>query len=378
MLGRTVELLRGAGHAPLLDRRRAQAILARVRAFALFLAGLTLAFIAMDAAFLPPSNAGSLAVARVGAAAALAALWWLAGAAPPTLARARAALAALFAIPAAFFVFAYAWLPPASAPGASRLMETTYAFAPYLLACGISAFPLMARESAMVALIAVAAQTWLLVSHGARAAPPLPPESSWLLLLITAIAAFSALSQVRLMAQLVMGAARDPLTGCLRREAGMEILESQLALALRRGTPLAVLFADLDRFKDVNDRFGHEAGDEVLAAAASSLRAALRESDSLLRWGGEEFVVVLPDTTLAAAARIVERLGRAPVARLPDGGGMTLSVGIAEYRTDAVASVDALVGLADTRMYLAKQAGRNRYVSRSSGEAIPLCAVSAA
>ena len=186
---------------------------------------------------------------------------------------------------------------------------------------------------------------------------------------IAGAAGFAGMSQVRLMAALILQATRDPLTGCLRRESGRELLEIQYRLAERRGEPLAVLFADLDRFKDVNDTWGHDLGDQVLATAATSLREASRESDIVLRWGGEEFVVILPGATGEEALALVGRLRERGVARLPDERAMTLSIGIAERITDATPSAAALVALADRRMYLGKQAGRNRCVHSPSGDA---------
>src|SRR6185503_17919231 len=111
----------------------------------------------------------------------------------------------------------------------------------------------------------------------------------------------AAASQLRMLRALVEQAVRDPLTGCLRRQAGEALLEQQYRFAARGGTPLTVLFADIDRFKRVNDRHGHEAGDHVLASVASALRQALRQSDVLVRWGGEEFLVLLPHADASSA-----------------------------------------------------------------------------
>jgi diguanylate cyclase (GGDEF)-like protein len=188
----------------------------------------------------------------------------------------------------------------------------------------------------------------------------------------TRAAGFAAASQLKLLVALVDEAVRDPLTGCLRRESGAELLEAQLNLARRRSAPLALLFADLDRFKAVNDEFGHEVGDGVLAAAAAALREITRDSDVAIRWGGEEFVVVLPDTTSTDAVTLIKRLRASSLGTRPDGLPITVSIGVAELRADRAQSAAALVSLADHRMYLAKQAGRNRYVLDDSGEAYPI------
>jgi diguanylate cyclase (GGDEF)-like protein len=240
-----------------------------------------------------------------------------------------------------------------------------------MLAAGIGAFPLAIAESAVIAAILCAVEATVLATDG-LAGLSAGPEMLWLLALIAGAAGFAAASQLKLLVALVDEAVRDPLTGCLRRESGAELLEAQLSLARRRGSPLALLFADLDRFKAVNDEFGHEVGDGVLAAAAAALRAIARDSDVAIRWGGEEFVVVLPDTTSTDAVTLIKRLHAGSLGTLPDGRRMTVSIGVAELRADRAHDAAALVSLADHRMYLAKQAGRNRYVLDGRGEAYPI------
>jgi diguanylate cyclase (GGDEF)-like protein len=363
----------------LLHRRRAEAILARVRAFAALFAFLTVAWIAVDAAVLGPPWWVALAKARLAAGAAFLALTLAARAAPRNMRNARLALAALFLIAVGFFIAAQQALAGFHVSGLARGIEAAYAFVPFLLACGIAAFPLTALESALLMIVPLAGEAWFVNFEGGLALPLIALEAFWLLLLLAAVATFAAMSQVKLMMALVSQAIRDPLTGCLRRESGLELLEMQLALALRRGTALAVLFADIDRFKEVNDAFGHEVGDAVLAATADALRKATRVSDSVVRWGGEEFVMILPDATPADAVRCVERLRALGAGRLPDGRPVTVSIGIAERLHDAEPDARRLVALADGRMYAAKQAGRNRYVGGPAGDAaIPILAETSA
>ena len=133
-------------------------------------------------------------------------------------------------------------------------------------------------------------------------------------------------------------------------------------------TPISLLFADIDHFKRVNDAFGHEAGDRVLAATAEAFRAMARETDTLIRWGGEEFVLVLPHTSAHEAQALIERLGRRGLGGLPDALPVTVSIGLAHFPGDAVRDAYDLVALADKRMYRAKQAGRNRFVADETGE----------
>ena len=212
-----------------------------------------------------------------------------------------------------------------------------FAFVPFVLAAGLGAFPLALGESALLAAILFAVEVHALSAGGVTARSG-GPELLWLLFLITVAAGFAAASQLKLMAALVEQAIRDPLTGCLRRESGAEILETQFLLAARQHARLAVLFADIDRFKAVNDAFGHEAGDRVLAATAAALRGMARESDVLIRWGGEEFVVVLPDTASTEAAALIQRLRERGLGTLPDGRPLTMSIGVAEYGGDGAPS----------------------------------------
>lgn len=358
--------------SPHFDRRRAEVILARVGVFSRLFALMTLAFIALDAALLPASQWQPLAAGRVATAAAFGGIGLWAGRPPASLWRAIAAMALLFAVPAAFALFAHDLLHQPDGRAASRFLAAAYSFMPFLIAAGVATFPLRPMEAMALVLLAFGVEFGFQLRH-AHQDPLMSGEAFWLLFLVATIAAFAATSQAKLLAELVRQMIRDPLTACLRRESGQELLESQLALCRRHGAPLTVMFADLDHFKHVNDAFGHEAGDAVLAQAAASLKAVARESDTVLRWGGEEFVVVLPNTGSADAVRLVERLRERGVARMPDGTAITLSVGIAETLQDGLESVDALVELADRRMYQAKQGGRDRYVA-PRGAALALLA----
>lgn len=157
-------------------------------------------------------------------------------------------------------------------------------------------------------------------------------------------------------------ASTDALTGLLNRRSFGEIAERELARCRRSGSPLAMLLGDIDFFKRINDTHGHAAGDHVLQTVANLLPAALREYDCVARWGGEEFVVLLPDTDREHALIIAERL-RAGVAGIhPQFEGelipVTMTLGVAQYATDD--NWHAIVARADEALYRGKHAGRNR------------------
>ncbi|MCW2606597.1 MAG: response regulator receiver modulated diguanylate cyclase [Frankiales bacterium] len=158
----------------------------------------------------------------------------------------------------------------------------------------------------------------------------------------------------------------DALTGLLNRRAVDEVLGAQIAHAHRHGHPLSVLMIDLDRFKSVNDTYGHAGGDRVLIEVASRLRAGLREGDTVGRWGGEEFLAVLPMTAGPAAHLLAERLCAQVAARpvvMADGTGLT--VGISVGSCGELLDEDALLRSADAALYLAKAGGRGRAMSGS-------------
>ena len=148
----------------------------------------------------------------------------------------------------------------------------------------------------------------------------------------------------------------DHLTGLANRRHGAHELERAVALAVRHGHALALARIDIDHFKVVNDTYGHQGGDEVLAEVARRLTRAIRGGDELARWGGDEFVVIQPATDRAGAARAAERL-RAAIADAPIGDtAITISVGWAHWAGD---TPDDLLARADRALYKAKDAGRN-------------------
>ena len=151
----------------------------------------------------------------------------------------------------------------------------------------------------------------------------------------------------------------DALTGLANRRGAQEVLVREVARAGRYQRELAVLMLDIDRFKVLNDGFGHPLGDRVLVALAERLRANVRTSDLVARWGGEEFMVVAPETPMPQAQQLAELL-RAHVAKdaFLDGHRVTVSVGVASHREGD--EVDALVARSDAALYRAKAAGRNR------------------
>lgn len=154
----------------------------------------------------------------------------------------------------------------------------------------------------------------------------------------------------------------DVLTGLSNRRAFDEVAQREVQLAQRYGTPLALMMTDLDHFKTINDRFGHYGGDEILKSFAQVLRASTRGVDLIGRWGGEEFAVLMPGTTLEEACHAAERMRLAAGAPTQVDGkacSYTASFGVVSFRADAP-TLDDLLARADAALYRAKRNGRNR------------------
>ncbi|WOI36311.1 GGDEF domain-containing protein [Alteromonas sp. CI.11.F.A3] len=159
----------------------------------------------------------------------------------------------------------------------------------------------------------------------------------------------------------------DPLTTLLNRRGGQQQLEQELSRLQRNKKPFSIALADIDRFKSINDTFGHDAGDEVLKQVADAFRRRLRVQDGLSRWGGEEFLFIFPETDEQDAKTVIEQIREnlSAKAMLVDGKShrVTSSFGVCEI-TSSMTLTTAL-NLADQALYQAKNDGRNRVCSAS-------------
>ncbi len=161
-------------------------------------------------------------------------------------------------------------------------------------------------------------------------------------------------------------ASRDDLTGLFNRRHMQELLTQQRLACQRSGDRFALALIDLDHFKHINDTHGHATGDNVLRAFAEHVGAAMRGTDTLGRWGGEEFLVLFASSTANEATQGVERLRQAVAAAVvatPSGQALTFTVSVGLTEHLSTESVDALVERADRAMYQAKSLGRNRVVT---------------
>jgi len=162
----------------------------------------------------------------------------------------------------------------------------------------------------------------------------------------------------------------DPLTGLANRRLFKNRLEKAVKSVLRSGKSMALMFLDMDQFKRINDTLGHDAGDEVLRQASKALSESIRRGDAAIRWGGEEFLVLLPHTDAEAAKNVVSRIMERGLAILPDGTRVTASIGLAEQHEDETHNWKDLVDIADKRLYQAKQTGRAKCIAPDGSEVL--------
>lgn len=168
-------------------------------------------------------------------------------------------------------------------------------------------------------------------------------------------------------------ASTDPLTGLYNRRRLMEFAEYEAVRRKRSAAPMCVLLADIDHFKGFNDRYGHETGDRVLQTVAEVWRQTLREQDTIARWGGEEFIAVMPGADLAAAEAVANRLREAVAVSPIEANGQLLTVcmtfGVSQYRP--IEPIEACIARADEALYAGKAGGRNCVVCERPPEPEP-------
>ena len=271
-------------------------------------------------------------------------------------------LVIIFAIPTLFYIFCNR--PPEDVPNISPLTDAvthSYYLMPLLILSCIGLFPLTMTEALAVGMPLLAVYyNFNLSTAMMRLSSDIGMD--WVMVMMLVIAVVICMSHLRMLTLLVDHAAYDSLTECLGRRSGEEITRALWFHSVRRKSPFSVAFIDLDNFKLVNDRFGHKAGDSVLAGCAAAIKNCLRKSDFVIRWGGEEFLVIMPDANLENATEVLLRMSQRGFGTCPDGSHQTVSIGIAERLTDNINNESALIQIADKRLYQAKITGRARIV----------------
>ncbi len=355
-----LELLTPAAHPEHVRRHRAKIILGRVRMLAAIFAVLTPAWIVVDFLVFATPVWQQMAILRFVSTIVFSVLaFGRRGGTVPTFFSASVRLLTFLAVPPVFYLASIPVLEGLEGGNALDIALHAYSLLPLVVLAGLSLFPLTLLEVA-AASIAVAVVTLAGMVMGPGASMPEIVKSLWLVALLIGVSGLSCMGQLGYMVTLVAQASHDPLTGAFTRRSGCETLDLHFQIASRANQPLTVAFADIDHFKRINDTFGHETGDKVLCMAAAALKDCLRQSDQLVRWGGEEFLMILPNSEADGFRQILGRIRASGIGKTPDTLPVTVSIGVAERRLDRCESWQALIDKADRRMYAAKSEGRNR------------------
>lgn len=355
-----VELVTSKNHTLPMQHHRAGILLNRTYFFAIIFSILTPAWILIEWPLLPWPLWGELALFRVFASGLFLLIAWQCKK-DHSLNRAMVLMGCLFVLPVLFFLFSQPLSAPYELSYFQKLDISLYSLLPFVIVAGLSLFPLSLKEFLFYSI-----PVFVIIVYSSQLENGNPIyinlSDVWLFLLILGVSLFSSLNQLRYMISQTSVASYDELTGALTRRAGIEALELQFRLANLNSNNMSLAFIDLDHFKSINDDFGHDAGDEALKSATHSLMDTLRKGDFIIRWGGEEFVVILPGTSEESSRVVIERILHQGLGGRPDGSPLTASIGISDLNHDKAHYWKELVELADERMYQAKKGGRARAI----------------
>jgi diguanylate cyclase (GGDEF)-like protein len=270
-------------------------------------------------------------------------------------------LSLFFAVPALFYIGSRIVLNGAIDDGG---VVHGYAFFPYLMVALLGIFPMTLLEGIVFAALSAAA----LVAGEIYANTVFTPQTLgelWFLGLLIGIALWIQLSQLHMLLRLYREASLDPLTGLVNRRVLVRWMELEIEKARMEQYPLSILLFDLDKFKQINDVYGHLSGDIVLRAFGKLLSKELRERNLIGRYGGEEFLAILPRMSLTQASEAAERMraichDNAVRGHAGDIIHFTTSIGVAEYKPGE--SFDAFIARVDQGLYQAKEQGRDMVV----------------
>ena len=363
------DLISAREHQEIIRQHRAELIASRIYPFALVFAVLVPLWGVLDLIFLPQEIAMQFMVMRLISGGVFLALAFITKKLKIGTKRALTCLVTMLMVPTLFYQFSSPLIEQVELTGMADLLIHLYGLLPYVVIASLALFPLTLKEFSLLSAVLVAlASIGLYRAEGSDITMLM--VQMWLLLVILGVSMFSSLQQVRYLISQMVKASYDGLTKLLTRRAGMDIMESLFRATGLQQSNFSILFLDLDKFKNINDTLGHDAGDEVLRQAAKTLGNCIRRGDAAIRWGGEEFLILLPHTDAEAAKNVVRRIMEQGLAFLPDGTPVTASIGLAEQEEDDTHSWKALVDFADQRLYTAKQTGRAKCICPDGSEVL--------
>lgn len=357
---RGYELLGSQEHPAGFDLVRAEYINTRVRFLALLFSMLTPLWIPVDYIVLPEGEFAQMVAARLMFSASLFLLWMKASYVF-SLDRARFRLCVLMVLPALFHLSTQFIL------GVQLEDErlASYTFLPFLIIAIHCVFPLTLKEGCLLAFFTILTLSLdELIQR--RFFTLISLNNLWLLGLIMGIAIWAQLSQLHMQLKLFEQATTDALTGLLTRRSFMAQAEAELSRSERYNRTLTLALLDLDHFKTINDTYGHQAGDKVLVEFSAQLKDALRGTDIIARFGGEEFILLLPETPLKEAEQVIERVLERCRTTLVEHQNQVITFSASAGLGEVLVDVHSSIRHVDEALYRAKEAGRDRVVISGS------------
>ncbi|MCG7870320.1 MAG: GGDEF domain-containing protein [Candidatus Thiodiazotropha taylori] len=260
-----------------------------------------------------------------------------------------------------FYLFTNHTLSDIDIKGWPSILIGIYKLFLFFIIGWLSFFPITIAE-----IIKVSFSCFLVIGLGTYTMHDYLPTTyvagAWILILIIIASMLITTIQLKYLASLIGRISLDELTGALSREAGKELIQIQIEQAVEENRHYAVAFLDLDHFKSVNDEFGHAAGDRCLKKAVQHLKEILRRGDHVIRWGGEEFLLILTDASMSGVLHVMKKIKDKGLGLRPDNTPLTASIGVAERVHERTNHWLDLIQIADKRMYKAKSLGRDQFV----------------
>lgn len=237
----------------------------------------------------------------------------------------------------------------------SPVIARSYEFLPFILIAGLAMLPLTILESLFVAFPAAVAMVVAgMIRHGISAFETI--GDMWLFTILTIASIATSLLHFKFLDALSRQAIRDSISGAFSRASGEELIDLQFLLSARASTPLSIAYVDIENFKEKNNRIGRAKCDEILASVAKKLVSDFRKSDMVIRWGGDEMLLIMPNTKVDGAKLAIDRI-LAEGFENSIGEKVEVSAGIAERITDDVSNWVELISLAEKRSEAASSMG---------------------
>ncbi len=353
------DIFTAAQHSRDFRSARAEYIVKRLRFMLLFFVIAVPSWIGIDYLTLTAEQFSEIVTLRIALSGSLLTLLLLCSM-PPRHHTANLLLLLSFTAPCIFYLFAMITLD--SGPDSQPLAG--YSAMPYLMATLLGLFPVTLLYGTALQAVIIACYVGLEIWQGSFYTSG-SLNTLWILCMICGIVLWIQSGQLLMLLKLYRESSCDPLTGLINRRVLLKILQAEMEKYQQRGEPFSLMMLDLDRFKRINDNYGHITGDEVLKVTARILEQQLRSSDIVARYGGEEFMAVLPGTGAESAFAVAERIRHAIESAevyssakelLP----LSTSIGVIEYSGNE--TIEQAINRADELLYIAKEQGRNRVV----------------